>query len=302
MSRKWVEDINYNILNDGEHWTIDPPVRHSDPRFAEHQQSYLTLSNNTLMNLFQNPFVRDEKITFRVYYNSPITYIVQKFIEALDRVPQATNTSYPDEKRAFSNTEIMQAKGHLRGALSAAQQYAEDATMKDLYLDSFYSNTSLRDRVIPHFRDFQQGLRWICVPFLALPMDSPGFRPNNDDLELHLEGGSYNGIELAGIGDLDFHGVLFKHHRTRIAADRHGYAMKFAMCRGFFDDESVWDRVVREADGRPRDIRDGSCDFSDRYDMKGGGNGYRCDDSSGQRKCVVAQPQYYCVNNGSQFC
>ena len=302
MSRKWVEDINYNILIDNQHWTKLPPtIDPAIPAGEPHQQYRLNLSENALMNLFQNPFVKSERLLFKDYYNLSIAEAAEYFHERIDTIPVEDPAVPNYQQDAYTIARIATAKAHLLRARDDARKDEPNAKMKDLYLESFRTSDLLN--VVAEFEAFQRALIWICIPFLKLPKDGNGFRPTEADLDIHLNGGMVDGHICAGFGDLDYHGILFKHHRTRHNADIHNDAWKFARCKGFFDNESVWERWKREQVGGPIPPVTGNACFVDQKDLNritGGGNGYKC--YTNPRRCEPGVPADYCVNNGSSYC
>jgi hypothetical protein len=326
--RSWVKDINDNILLPDSTtgrltpWTSLPPWK--DPPYENapnhvHQQYRLNLNENTLMNFFRNHQdpANPDRLTFNRYYNERIEFVLNFFVSTIDLMIKDDWDT--ENKTAFSNAQWDRARVLLEEAARIpGANGLPDLQMKEMYLDTFHdpANMAVLQLVWDKIKEFQEHMRWICVPFLKFPktLDPSRPRPVQADLDIHLDGGTITDVfgnqrVIMAYGDFDYHDMLFHCHMSQDEACQHRNARIFAHCKGFFDKERVTDRVRRELQGcdAPLPPPGGCFDSGWRcgeheHRMMGGGNGYECRIIGGVRQCIVDQPVDYCVNNGSQFC
>lgn len=332
--RKWLKDINYNILPDGRHWTesflYDPGA--PDPVNDVHVQWRRNLSNNTLMNLF-GPDIEssgDARSThFEAYYESPIHEVLYKFAHRLDTLPWDEFDRNPKQHSKFMRSTIVQAQGDLRAAADYARANVRSVQMKHLYLRGFYNHSDKANllELLELVRVFKRRLEWICIPFLNYPTDRdvPGsnVRPDDEAYRMHLYGEYSDNTSVARLpwaipktsnpcdrnptggtitdigtviplADLDFHSFLFFKPTSQTQADEHCRARVFASYWGFFDLYDITDRRLMDL---------GTKKLSDLTPLSSG-NGYRCqiNATNGARECVPSNPSAFCVANGTNVC
>ena len=321
MSKAWVWDMNYNILGENVHWTTNPP-KPVDGSLDYWWHTYL--AHNLLTNLFHG-------MDFNWYYTSPIRTVVSHFIVAFDTVPTSESDTF--RLASFMPQDIAIAQ-HLLDRI--ASHPLATRPLKDLYLQPYDKEL---DPIVDLFEIMQLSLRWICIPFVGLRQDirlgllDETDRPTEKDLQEHLFGtGDFISIGVANMSYEDF----LKGDNGDANFEQ---CRNLAFFLRFFDDNSPAERarglqlssVGEGAASRleliemPRDRHplgvvtaslgtDGrSVGVEERRRMMprplGGGNGYKCSieaeppgSSNYVRRCKVAAPTDYCVNNGTNFC
>lgn len=313
MSRKWVRDINYAIHRSGKHWIEEEHPANPDVRLI-HPLYRVCLNDNLLMNLFRNASNPDDTLTFDAYYGSRVSVVLDTFRMRFETLPR--DDFDVKELRAFRRFKVQAGEAILANAVArASEQDAADLLMKDLYLDAYYEHPGkdALDSIVLILQQFQRTMEWVCIPFLKFSTEEPDSnypRPSEDDLMLHLNGGTYDKKPLMGFGAFDYHDMLFHEHQSQDEADMHHNARMFAFEKHFFDRENVVARVLRDYQA---ELENDSTIAVEKWDKEitGGGNGYRCEmvpsipgdpNSPLVRKCVVGTPVDYCVNNNSQYC
>lgn len=318
MEKRWLWDINTNIIGNGRHWerghgNNPPPPINTTPDKV-HPLYRENLSHNMLMNLFRentntNPKndLDPRQLTFNDYYNGTISSVLSTFANRLDSFPRKDldlkEEEHPKPLRVSDCRRILRDTAKLPGASTL--------TIKDLYLyrpENEAKERSQLDAISMSLRNFRDRMTWICVPFLAFwEQDSTPARPRptSCDLTLHLCGGTYNGNEMMPLGNLDYFGMIFYKATSVADADRHYWARTFAMDKGFLDWEGVADRVRRSRDEQADRIFAGHAPRVRPTARRGGGNGYCCRQVSTNpyvKQCISQDPADYCVDTGSQYC
>ncbi len=341
MARVWVRDINYNILAPANgrdrHWqevpTTEPGVIHPQWRRS--------MSENMLMNFFQNPADAADKTTLAQYYESPIHSMLEKFLLRSDSIPWYDNDEDEHERARLNASRIRRARVALKTAIKVANSnpnlkprtgndQTPVVTMASLYTKKYETLTTDFDAttkedvdlILDAMESFQRALKWICIPFLRFKSGvNPGgiARPTEADLEIHVSGD--NNPLAMGLGRFSYEELVFYKPETDTnipgtTPDQRWLlylaARKFAMDKGFLDSRSVVDRVkeelVRElSEFTGLDAASISASIEPKLEYRpfgGGGNGYKCKRNSAGQKigCEPGDPEDYCVNNGSSTC
>lgn len=296
---EWIKDVNLWIVGNGDrHWDrgdANGDIPNNRLNSLIHSMYRLNLSHNLLIHLFRSKSDSTKKLTFDNYYNGKIHEVLEFFADRVAEMPY--RSSDHDEKDYVSKNKLEAFEEDLREASEYAKSNAPGLEMRLLYeRENVNGSQKTLQKVRGILLRSRKNIRWICMPFLKFSdpkIPTPPQRPIPADIDLHLKGNiTDSSVPIAqrqiGVKDLDYLDFLFYSPSSQDEAHWLHNARTFAMAKELFDSEDVITRERRES-GYTQDV-------------KGGGNGYRCDTSTGQRKCVVAPATEYCVNNNTNYC
>jgi hypothetical protein len=281
MSRAWIWDMNMNILGTNVPWTSNPP----EPVDGSYNDLWhQNLAHNILVNLFHGA-------DFNWYYTSTVSTVATAFADRFLTIP----VSDRDKLRLWNLTSSDVAFAVRQLTHIAAYNEASRITIQELYLNG--TDRSQYDGIIDQFEILQLGIKWLCIPFVALRQDirdgsiSEGDRPDSTMLSIHLNGDNTRN----GLASLDYKGFL----TMSTANSKNAEARSYAFSSKFFDQKSISQRTNRtfisymDSDGISMKLEEPKIII----EPLGGGNGYKC--KTNPTRCEPGVPADFCTGNGT---